>query len=176
MLGEPSGDPGRFFLFCARGPDMPDRSDEFRRAARECLQRARAATDEGTRLSLLINGSAVVRSRERTAEPGRAGHGGAGVQRAADDSEPCDAATAASPTEEAAIGDTPARVPEPGLSGMGALRRQAASFSLCPGLAKLGLGLVERRRRAVRHARPRRHDDGDRPTGPPCGVRQRRMQ
>jgi hypothetical protein len=54
MLGEPSGDPGRFFLFCARGPDMPDRSDEFRRAARECLQRARAATDEGTRLSLLI--------------------------------------------------------------------------------------------------------------------------
>jgi hypothetical protein len=33
---------------------MPDRSDEFRKAALECLQLARIASDEGTRVSLLI--------------------------------------------------------------------------------------------------------------------------
>jgi hypothetical protein len=33
---------------------MPDRSDEFRRAALECLQLARATTDEGSRAPLLI--------------------------------------------------------------------------------------------------------------------------
>jgi hypothetical protein len=33
---------------------MPDRSDEFRRAAQDCLQLARATSDPGIRASLLL--------------------------------------------------------------------------------------------------------------------------
>jgi hypothetical protein len=33
---------------------MSDRSDKYRKSALKCLQRARTASDEGTRMSLLI--------------------------------------------------------------------------------------------------------------------------
>jgi hypothetical protein len=39
---------------CGRRQTVPDRSDQFRRAALECLQLARRASDENARTSLLM--------------------------------------------------------------------------------------------------------------------------
>jgi hypothetical protein len=86
---------------------MPDRSDEFRAAASECLRLARTTSDKNTRASLLILAQKWFAPGERVAAPERVQCGGASLQRRPDDSRARHAATAANPAQEGIGGAVP---------------------------------------------------------------------
>jgi hypothetical protein len=91
-----TSDVGLFTVrLCARGRIMSDRSDEFRKAAQDCLQLARATSDPGTRAALLLMAQKWFDLADGSPGQGRL-DAAIGVQRAADAPEArCPAATAA---------------------------------------------------------------------------------